>query len=516
MKLLKAQEMKDIDHRASSEYGIPSLLLMENAGIRVVEVIEEMLGTPQGKNVVVLAGKGNNGGDGLVITRHLLNAGVHVDTFLLCREAEMTADSLVNYKILCRMKAGLFALYAEEDLDKLMLSLLSCDLIVDALYGIGFKGGLNDFESRIVKMVNWSKTPVVAVDIPSGVEADTGRVNGDAVMATHTVSFALPKIGMVIEPGKNYCGTLSVADISIPRILLEQSTLKNNLLNDSMIKPFIKRRQPESHKGTYGHTLVLGGSTGMSGAVIMTAAAALRTGSGLVTAAVPKSLLPVVDTSLSEVISVPLPENNDGTIALEALPQIESLLGKVSVCAMGPGLSAYSDALALIHFILQKSGVPLVIDADGLNALQGNLDILKNHQVPLVLTPHPGEMARLTGRSINEIQNNRIEIARDFAQSWGLTLVLKGNNTVIASSNGEIYINTNGNPGMATGGSGDVLCGIISSLISQGLKPMIAAVVGVYLHGLAGDRAAELKGQRGLIAGDIIACLPDILKAFEI
>ncbi len=516
MKLLKAREMKEIDRRASSEYAIPSLLLMENAGIRTVEVIEEILGNPRGKNVVVLAGKGNNGGDGLVITRHLLNAGVHVDTFLLCREEEMTADSLINYHIICKMQAGIYPLYDEEDLDKLMLSLLSSDLIVDALYGIGFKGSLNDYESRIVKMVNWSKNPVVAVDIPSGVEADTGRINGEAVAATHTVTFALPKIGMVIEPGKSYVGKLSVADISIPRPLLEEASLKNNLINESMIRPFIKRRQPESHKGTYGHTLVVGGSAGMSGAVIMTAAAALRSGSGLVTAAVPESLLPVVDSSLSEVISSPLAENHEGTIAMEALPQIESLLGKVSVCALGPGMSVYSNALALINLILQKSGVPVLIDADGLNALQGNLDILKNRQVPLILTPHPGEMARLTGRSIAEIQSNRIEIARDFAQKWGITLVLKGNNTVIASSTGEIYINLNGNPGMATAGSGDVLCGIISSLVSQGLKPLIAAVVGVYLHAAAGDRGAEIKGQRGLLAGDIIACLPDILKAFEI
>ncbi|MDD2619828.1 MAG: NAD(P)H-hydrate dehydratase [Syntrophomonadaceae bacterium] len=516
MKLLSAREMKDIDKRATSEYGIPSLLLMENAGIRTVEIIEKMLERTQGKKVLIISGKGNNGGDGLVIARHLMNAGAYVDTFLLTREDEMTVDSHTNYNILSKMKGNILPLYGEKDLDKLMLSLLSCDLIVDALYGIGFKGTLSDFDSRIVKMINWSKKPVAAVDIPSGVEADTGRVNGEAVKATHTISFALPKIGLILRPGKDYVGSLSVADISIPRSLLKDDSLKNNLINESMVKTFINKRDPESHKGTYGHTLIVGGSAGMSGAVIMTAAAALRCGAGLVTAAVPESLLPIVESCLTEVISAPLAQNIAGTIAMEALPQIESLLGKASVCALGPGMSGYSDALALIHFILQKSGVPVVIDADGLNALQGNLDILKNRQVPLILTPHPGEMARLTGQSINEIQNNRLEIARGFAQSWGVTLVLKGNNTVIASSTGEIYININGNPGMATAGSGDVLCGIISSLISQGLKPLPAALAGVFLHGLAGDQAAAIKGQRGLIAGDIIDYLPDILKAFEI
>lgn len=516
MKLLKAQEMKEIDQKASSEFGIPSLVLMENAGIRTVEVIEDILVNYRNKNVIILAGKGNNGGDGLVVARHLLNAGARVDTFLMGQEEELTPDSYLNYTILTKMKANLFPLYQEKDLDRLMLSLLSCDLIVDAMYGIGFKGRLNEFDSRIASMVNWSKAPVVAVDIPSGVEADTGKVHGQAVRATHTVSFALPKIGLIIEPGKEYAGSLSVADISIPLALLGDPKLKNNLITEALVKPLIKSRRPESHKGTYGHALVIGGSMGLSGAVIMASAAALRTGAGLVTAAVPQSLLPIIESSMTEVMTAPLAETSQAAIAREALPAIEELLTASSVCAIGPGMSGYADAYSILRFVLERSGVPLVIDADGLNALKTDLSVLKDRQVPLVLTPHPGEMARLTGRSIEEIQADRIETAREFAQEWGVTLVLKGNKTVIAGSSGEIYINITGNPGMATAGSGDVLCGIISGLICQGLKPLAAAVAGVYLHGLAGDQSAVLKGQKSLIAGDILESLPDILKTFEI
>jgi NAD(P)H-hydrate epimerase len=507
--------MKEIDAKTINEYGIPGIVLMENAGIRTVEAIEDILGNTHNKRVIVLAGKGNNGGDGLVVARHLLNSGAIVDTFLMAEVQEMTADSLNNYQVLCKMTEQIFPLRQENDLDKLMVSLLSCDIIVDAMYGIGFAGRLNDFDARIAKMVNWTKAVVVAVDIPSGVEADTGKVYGEAIMASHTVTFALPKIGLVLEPGKDYAGTLSVADISIPRHLLEDSGLPNNLINDKMVRPLIKTREAESHKGTYGHALFIGGSLGLTGAISMASYAALRSGAGLVTAALPESLLTKVESGLLEVMTAPLPETQCLSIALEALPAIENLLGTASVCAIGPGMSTYPEANAILRFVLERAGIPVVIDADGLNALQGDSSILCDRQIPVVLTPHPGEMARLTGKSIAEIQANRIETACNYARQWGVTLVLKGNKTVIASSTGEIYININGNPGMATAGSGDVLCGIISGLIAQGLKPQDAAVAGVYLHGRIGDYVAEIIGQRGMIAGDLIDYIPAVLKDYE-
>ncbi len=514
MKLLKADEMRNIDRRASTEFGIPSLILMENAGLRTLEVIEEILGKTENRMIIILAGKGNNGGDGLVIARHLINSGAIVETYLTGQAEELTDDSRVNYEILLKMGARIFPLSNEKDLDPLMLSLMNADLIVDALYGIGFKGSLNQFDSRLVKMVNWCRALVVAVDIPSGVEADTGRVHGDAIRANHTVTFALPKIGLVLEPGKEYAGTLSVADISIPTVLLEDKTIKTNLINEAMLSALIKPRSANSHKGTYGHALLVGGSPGMVGAIMMSSQAALRTGAGLVTAAVPESLTAVVDSSLMEVMTAPLAETGQSAIALEALPAIENLLGTVSVCAIGPGMSRYSEAGTIVRHIMERSGVPLVIDADGLNALENDAAILKDRQVPIVLTPHPGEMARLTGKSIEEIQSQRLDITRTFAQKWGVTLVLKGNKTIVANPSGEVYINISGNPGMATAGSGDVLTGIISGLIAQGLKPQDAAFAGVYLHGLAGDLAAGIKGERGLIAGDLISCLPEVLKKF--
>lgn len=515
MKLIRSSEMREIDYQAINHYGIPSIVLMENAGIRTVEVIDEILQNKRGKNVVVLAGKGNNGGDGLVIARHLLNSGISVDTFILGFPDEMTPDAYTNYKILEHLSSSIHTLTREEDLDKLMLALLSGDLVVDAMYGNGFKGSLSDFEARVVKMVNWSNLPVVAVDIPSGVEADTGRVHGEAVKATHTVTFALPKIGLVLEPGRDYAGTLSVADISIPIQLLADNKLKTNLIDEALIQSFIQPRRAESHKGTYGHALVIGGSPGLTGAVIMSSFAALRAGAGLVTAALPESLIASAASGMAEVMTAPLAETSKGAIALEALPAIENLLGTISVCAIGPGMSGYPEANAVLRFVLERAGVPLVIDADGLNALMGDTAILKDRQVPVVLTPHPGEMSRLTGRSIEEIQSNRIETAREFAADWGVTLVLKGNKTVIADPAGNIYININGNPGMATAGSGDVLCGMITGLIAQGLKPQDAALAGVFLHGMAGDLAAQTRGQRGLIATDMIGVLPEILARFE-
>ncbi|HZK44403.1 MAG TPA: NAD(P)H-hydrate dehydratase [Syntrophomonadaceae bacterium] len=515
MKVVKAHEMRKIDERAINEYGIPSLVLMENAGIRAVEVIEEILENVRGKKVVIIVGKGNNGGDGLVVARHLLNAGAQVDIFILGKNEELSQDNLTNFNIINKMLADSHQLYEEKDLDSLMLALLSADLIVDSIYGIGFKGKLGDFDAKIIKILNWADAPTIALDIPSGVDADTGKVNGEAIQALHTVTFGLPKIGLLLEPGRTYVGSLSVADISIPHTMLEDSDLNINLITPALISPLLLNRSAESHKGTYGHVLVVGGSIGLTGAVVLSSNAALRVGAGLVTAAVPESLLPIVQTNLVEVMTSPLAETGQATIALEAKPALENLLGTVSVCAVGPGMARYPEALAILDFIIKRAGVPIVIDADGLNAIEQDISILKDRQVPIVLTPHPGEMARLMGKTIPEVQADRLNMALELAQKCGVTVVLKGYNTIIATAKGEAYINLNGNPGMATAGSGDVLTGMIAGLIAQGLKPVEAAVTGVFLHGAVGDKVAEVKGQRGMTSGDIINFMPDILQGFE-
>ncbi len=515
MKLLSAEQMRDVDRRATEEYLIPSLILMENAGLRVLERIKSVIGELNNARIIILAGKGNNGGDGLVLGRHLINAGARVDTFVLGEPQNLSTDAYINYSILARMTDSLFPLRVDEDLERLRTILWSADLIVDAIYGIGFRGSLNDFETGIAAMVNGSRALVLSVDIPSGVEADTGKVQGVAIKADYTVTLALPKLGLMVEPGSEYRGELTVADISIPKRLLEDDKFKLNLISEAMVQRLIKPRSPESHKGTYGHALVIGGSTGMTGAVIMTSYAALRTGAGLVTAAIPESLLPILQAAIMEVMGRPLPQTSIGTISLEALPIMEELLGTVSVCAIGPGMSRYQDANSIIRSLIEKSEVPILIDADGLNALEGDTAILKDRPIPIVITPHPGEMSRLTGLAMADIQQNRLDIARHYAAEWGITVVLKGNKTVVASPSGEAFINTSGNPGMATAGSGDVLSGIILGLMAQGMEAPSAAWAGVYIHGRAGDQAKAINGQRGLIAGDLLNHLPHVLNDLE-
>ncbi len=514
MKLITADEMKEIDRRASSEYLIPSIVLMENAGLRTTEKIVELLGGVAGRHIVILVGRGNNGGDGLVIARHLLNAGAQVDVFLCTEADQLSADAAINYEILTRMKSSIYPLQKEADLQGFIMALLNADMVVDALYGIGFRGSLSEFETKLAKFVNQSQSMVLAVDIPSGLEADSGKVNGEAFKADHTVTFALPKHGMILGKDREYAGQLMVVDISIPGALLKDEQLKLQIITEEMVRSHFKPRQQETHKGSYGHALVIGGSTGMSGAAVMTSWAALRCGAGLVTLALPDKIIDAADL-VPEIMSRGLPSTLEGAIAAEAGPIIENLLGIASVCAVGPGMSRYEESNTIIRTILEKAGIPLLVDADGLNALQGDADFLKNRQVPIVITPHPGEMARLTGMTVGAIQNQRIEISRHYAHKWGVTIVLKGHNTVVAHPCGQVYVNLNGNPGMATAGNGDVLTGIIGGLIAQGLKPTEAAVAGVFLHGRAGDLASLQRGQRSLVATDLIDRMGDAMIELE-
>jgi len=512
MKLISSKQMKEIDEKAIVEYSIPGIILMENAGIKMVEVIKNIKKELKNLKVIIIVGKGNNGGDGLVIARHLINSEAMVDVFLLCKPKQFTKDATINFNILTKMKANIFKLVKEEDIERLMESMMDVDVIVDAIYGIGFKGSLDDFENMVVEMVNKNRASIVSVDISSGVEADTGKVYKNAIRANYTVTFSLPKIGQILGRGSEYVGELTIADISIPKNLLNDKSLKMNLIDEVMIKNFLNKRDDDSHKGTYGHVAIIGGSVGMSGAVILASSAALRSGAGLITAAVPKSLVSIVEGGAIEVMTKPLFETKDKKISLKALSEIENLLKIASVCAIGPGMGKYYDANNLIKSVIKKSNIPMLIDADGINALDGDGRILKEAKIPIVITPHPGELGKLTGLKIEEIQKNRLDVAKKYALEYGVILVLKGHKTIIASPKGEIFVNTTGNPGMATAGSGDVLSGIIIGLMAQGLNSLDASVVGVHIHGLAGDLVAERKGQRGLVASDLIKYLPYLLE----
>jgi hydroxyethylthiazole kinase-like uncharacterized protein yjeF len=516
MKLASAAQVRELDQLATSQYGIPSLLLMENAGRQVAETAREMLsGTVSGKNVLILVGRGNNGGDGLVAARHLVNAGAEVKLFFLSAPEDYRGDARVNFEICKQMQLKQYFLREEKDLTALKIALRNTDLVLDAIYGTGFKGRVTGLPEKVIDVVNSSGLPLLAVDLPSGLEADTGAVSGECIQASVTVTFALPKIGLFLEPGVGYVGRLRVVDISIPGTLIETYPISRFVSTGLMCRQFLPPRRRDAHKGDFGHVLVVGGSEGLAGAVVLAARAALRSGCGLVTVAVPWSVYPIVAGQLTEAMVYPLAETDRKTISRDALEQIGELMARASVLALGPGMGRHPDGPELIRHLLQNSKVPVIIDADGLNALARDLSALDSRKTPVILTPHPGEMARLLGSSTAQVQADRLGLAEKAAADWGVTLVLKGANTIVACPDGRTYINPTGNPGMATAGSGDVLCGIIAGLAAQGIEPGAAAAVGVYLHGAAGDRALGDRGAQALIAGDLLDYLPAVLKGPE-
>jgi len=513
LRVVTAAEMKSIDHKASQAYGIPSIILMENAGIAVCRAALDMLRFPQGKVVLVVAGRGNNGGDGFVAARHLYLAGAKVKVVMVADPDSMIGDARVNFDIWLRLGQKVYDLQDRNGMQVLQLALMQSDLIVDAIYGTGFRGALKDKVRRTVELINESGKPVLAVDIPSGVEADTGKVNGLCVRATRTVTFGLPKPGLVLDPGASFAGEVQVAGISLPPDLLSDGGTRF-LLTRRLVRQWLNPRAADAHKGQFGHVLVVAGSRGMTGAACLAGKAALRAGAGLVTIALPESQQPVVASRVVEAMTLPLPETPDGTLAFAAKEQLLDRAARCSTVALGPGLSTHPETQELAREVVLNSTVPCVLDADGLNAFAGTAERLKYARGPLVITPHSGEMARLLGTSAQKVQSERLAIAEQTARDWDCVTVLKGARTIAAGAAGT-FINPSGNPGMATGGSGDVLTGVIAGLLAQGLDPLHAAAAGVFVHGTAGDAACRDKGQRGLIAGDIIRMLPEVLKQLE-
>jgi NAD(P)H-hydrate epimerase len=512
MLVVTSEEMKKLDQSAIKDYGIPGIVLMENAGLQVVKVVEKVLGDLSGKEIAIFVGKGNNGGDGLVVARHLLNRGASVKVLILADYEEIKGDARVNLEIWRKMGQKVHSLTRGDGLNVIRLILMNVDLVIDAVYGTGFRGTVGEKIGSVIEVLNKSGKSIIAVDVPSGLEADTGMVNGPCIRASHTVTFGLPKVGLIIGAGPEYAGELHVADISIPAAVIEKSGLKRYLLTAGMVRDWLPLRRPAVHKGDFGRVLVVAGSRGMTGAACLAAAAAARAGAGLVTLGVPESLHSLVEVKLTEVMTVPLPDTGRGSFSSTARPEILSLLEKADVLALGPGLSGEPEAFALVRELLPEVPVPCVLDADALNALAGVSDLLKKVPAPVVITPHPGEMSRLLGNDTRKIQENRLRTAGEAAVNWGVTVLLKGYRTVVAAPDGTVYINPTGNPGMATGGSGDVLTGIITALVGQGLDAAQAAAAGAYLHGLAGDLAAGEKGMVGLIAGDILEAFPQAVR----
>jgi len=507
MKAAKASEMREIDSQAINDYGIVGMALMESAGAEVARKVEQVLGDLRNKKVCIFAGKGNNGGDGFVIARRLENKGLKVKVFLLGVKESVAGDARLELDVLLKTDCDIIELTGGRDWDKAKIAAAWADCLVDALLGTGFHGQIEGQMAEVIKIINTADKPTVAVDIPSGIDSDTGQVRGMAVRASHTVTFALPKPGLLFQPGASYAGEMVVADIGIPGKLLCGDVIRQNMVTADYVRRILPRRQPGAHKGSCGRVLVIAGSQGLTGAAALTSSAAVRAGAGLVTLGVAASLNPIMETKVTEVMTKVLPETAWGTLGLDAAPYILKLAAECDVLAIGPGLGREEETAEAVRETVKNACCPLVLDADGINALAGHTAILQQSKALVILTPHPGELSRLTGLTVEAINSDRLTAAREAAESWGSIVVLKGPGTVVAFPDGEVYINTSGNAGMATGGTGDVLTGIIAAFIAQGLSSHEAAVAGVYIHGIAGDVAAR-RGQIGMSAGDLLQAIP--------
>jgi NAD(P)H-hydrate epimerase len=521
MLLVTAEEMRLLD-RATIDGGFASGgELMERAGAGVVEAMERRYGSMLGLRVLVLCGAGNNGGDGLVAARYLRARGAEVHAAVLGDLARMKGDALAHLERLTATGSTVASVRAEDELERLVASRDRWDFAVDALLGTGARRathlergaggqpeGMIAAGVEVLRRLDSGGTHVVAVDLPTGVDADTGVIARRTVRADLTATFGFPKRGHFLYPGRAFVGVLEVVDIGLTTAAVGAANLLVSLATAPEMATLLPSRDPRAHKNSVGRVLVVGGSVGLTGAVALAARAALRAGAGYVQAAVPSSLNDVLEVKLTEEMTLPMPETAERTLALAALEPLLARVAAADVVALGSGLSRHREALELARRVVAESERPLVIDADGLNAFEGHADALAHAGAPRVLTPHVGEMRRLTGIDAETIEARRIDLTREWAQRWRSVVVLKGAPTVTAAPDGRTSVNPTGNPGMATAGMGDVLTGVIASLLAQGLEPFDAARLGVYVHGTAGDLVAGERGQYGLVAGDAAEALP--------
>ncbi len=507
MRVTTAAEMRQLDRLAIELYGIPGVVLMENAGAQVARILWQEYPDLQSRRVAVLCGRGNNGGDGFVIARYLHNSGVSVSVFIIGEPGEILGDASMHLNMLQRAGMVPEPVQTPESAKKVGARLVHYDVLVDALLGTGLRHEVGGMFQLVITGMNAAGRPIVSVDIPSGLSADGGMLLGDHVRADLTVTMALPKRGLLLYPAAELVGRLVVVDIGFPAAVREHAMLHCHTLEGHAIAAQLQGRRADTHKGTYGHVLLVAGSPGKTGAGALASLAALRTGAGLVSLALPHSLNAAMEAQLTEVMTIPLPEAEPGVLGGQATqPIIEALKGK-SALILGPGIGTHPETVHCVHEVLRQVRIPTVLDADGLNALPPDPAGIGDILAPLVLTPHPGELARLRRTTTAVIQTNRLAAAQETASIWKAVVVLKGAHTVIAEPEGTLYINLTGNPGMATAGSGDVLSGMIGTLLGQGYPPSLAAQIAVHTHGLAGDLAAAALGERSLIAGDLVETL---------
>jgi ADP-dependent NAD(P)H-hydrate dehydratase / NAD(P)H-hydrate epimerase len=504
MKIATAAEMRAIDLTTSERFGVPSLTLMENAGTAVADHVLEH--HSDAVKILVFCGKGNNGGDGFVAARKLHEAGKTVQIVLLADRVDLRGDAATMFEMLPMPPVVVHS--SEDWKDERVRLALPADLYVDAILGTGFKPPISGLYAEAIGLLNASKVPVVAVDIPSGADADAmSPHNGIIARADCIVTFTAARPAHVF--GGLTAGATYVAEIGSPAESIV-SSLQLNVITAHDFAAMTRPRQAESNKGNYGHVLVVGGSLGKAGSVAMAGMAVLRGGAGLATIATPESVLPTVAGFHPELMTEPLNETIEGTIAMAAAARLALLAKGKSVLAIGPGISRNLETAELARALVANSEIAVVLDADGLNAFEDRTDELRGHGRVLVITPHPGEMARLAGCSTADVQKNRLGVARKFAHEHELLVVLKGNRTLVVQPDGEAWVNPTGNPGMSTGGTGDILTGMVAAMIAQNPKePMIAVCAAVHLHGLAGDVMRETVGEHSMLATDLLRGLPE-------
>ncbi len=480
---------------------------------------KEMLGEVRNKKVAIFCGRGNNGGDGFVVGRYLAQWGAEVEFFLTARRDQVKGDAKTNLKKAVDLNLPIMEILSHKQIP----NQIKAHLIVDALFGTGFTGEITGYIKDIVEKLNSSRIPILSVDVPSGLDADTGKLTGPCVKASRTATMALPKIGHFFFPGKEMSGKVTVVDIGVPSHVVEEENIMLNLITEEEIKRLIPDRPGDAYKGSCGRVVLIAGSTGMTGAASLASLSCLKAGAGMAILGIPRTLNPILEMKLTEVMTQPLPDvRKKGALALRGLGEIRKLLKWGHCCAIGPGLGQHFETIELVRRLVGKLEMPAVIDADGLNALAQDVSILKECKAPLILTPHIGELSKLNGIPLQKIAQDRIKYASDFAQKHRCILIFKGAPTIISEPEGQTYVNPTGNAGMATAGSGDVLTGIIVGLLAQMLMlkkreninqiMLDSACAGVFIHGLSGDLTREEKGEMGMIASDMMEKIPQALK----
>jgi hydroxyethylthiazole kinase-like uncharacterized protein yjeF len=508
MRVLNSTQMRDADRRTIEEIGIPSLVLMENAGRQAVAAMEAVYSDVLDRQIAVLCGRGNNGGDGFVIARTLVQRGADVAVFLIGRVADVRGDARINLEILGRLGVTVVEVADSQAWELHFSEVSDCTLIVDAIFGTGLNAPVSGLIESVIADVNASDIPVVAIDLPSGLSADSPDPIGPSIEAALTITMAAPKLPLVLPPAEMRAGDIVIADIGIPDEVIETVDGPHvELLTRSAMRELITPRSPDSHKGDFGHVLIVAGSPGKTGAAHLAATGCLRSGAGLVTIATPAACQSTLSAMAPEYMTELIRAGNEG-LDVEDVERVIDLAR--DVLAIGPGLGHGRGTREFVRQIVDRASMPLVIDADGLNAFTGAPDRLAGREGrDVIITPHPGEMGRLVGMSADEVQASRLEIARNFAASHHVYVVLKGHRTLVATPDRKVFINPTGNPGMATGGTGDVLTGMIAAWLAQLMDAEAACKLAVYLHGLAGDLAEADEGEVSMTAGDVARHLGD-------